>query len=80
MDTGVKAAAAGEGATGEVGVVVVAMEEGGEGVTMREMTMEGKSAGLALEDAPGQDPGMLFSKLLYNPPVIVREEYFTKFL
>ena len=57
MDTGVKAAA-GEGATGEVGVVVASTEGGG--VTMREMTMGGKSAGHALEDAPDQDPGKVF--------------------
>ena len=60
MDTGVKAAA-GEGATGEVGVVVVAAAMEGGGVTMREMTMGGKSAGHALEDAPDQDPGMVLS-------------------
>ena len=59
MHTGVKAPAGGA-ARGEGGGVVVAATEGG-GVTMREMTMGGKSAGHALEDAPDQDPGMVLS-------------------
>ncbi len=78
MDTGVKEAAAGEGATGEVGVVVVAMEEGGEGVTMRGMIMGGKSAGHAPEDAPDQDPGRFACCLadFINLPVIVQRGIF----